>query len=118
MELKDIIGAIVGVFGAIPPYIMAFIAWNKWRKKNPDSTVVKWLREVRRSYPFMLGIFFSLVMVIIFFVPLGKLEITIASPMDNTLVSQNITVEGHANRELSEDEHLYIVVECGGLWWP
>ena len=120
MELKDIIGAIVGVVGAIPSYIMAFIAWDKWRKRSPGSTVVKWLGEVRHSYPFMLGIFFSLVMVVLFVAPFGegKPEITIISPLNNVLVSQNITVEGYANRELSEDEHLYIVVECGGLWWP
>ena len=96
MELKDIILIIIGVVGAIPSYIMAIIAWNKWRKENPGSSMAKWLREIRQSYPFLLGIFFSLVMVMLFLPLYGqwKPEITITSPLDNALVSQEISIKG------------------------
>lgn len=46
------------------------------------------------------------------------LEITITSPLTGTLVSQSITLEGYANRELSGNQHLYIVTDYEGLWWP
>ena len=117
MELSDIIGIIIGVVGAIPSYI---IAWNKWRRRSPSLSMGKWLRETRQSYPFLLGIVFSAVMVMLFVCPFGegKPEITITSPLDNALVFQDITVEGYTTKELSKDAYLYIVIERGGLWWP
>ncbi len=118
MELKDIIGAAVGVFGAIPSYIMAFIAWGKWRKKNSRLPLSKWLRNIQQSYPFLLGILFSVVMVFLFVIPSGNLVLTITSPLNNSPVSQDITVTGYANQKIDGDEHLYVVVEYGGLWWP
>jgi hypothetical protein len=48
----------------------------------------------------------------------GKPEIRITSPLSGISVSQNITVEGYATSELCENQHLYIVVEYGGRWWP
>lgn len=113
METKDIIAIIMGVFGAIPSYIIAF------RKSKPyRRTLSKYLRDARQSYPFFLGIFFTIVMIVLFVWPPPPPVITITSPMDNALVPQSITVEGYSNRELSNDEHPYIVVEYGGRWWP
>ena len=113
MEAKDIIATIVGVFGAIPSYIIAF------RKSKPyRPSFSKYLRDVRQSYPFFLGIFFTIAMIVLFVLPQSPPVITITSPMDNALVPQSITVEGYINKELPEDEHLYIVVEYGGRWWP
>lgn len=115
MDAKDIVGIIVGVFGAIPSYVTAWILYNK---EEPKPPFVKWLREVRRSYPFLLGIFFSIAMIVLFAWPPPGPEITITSPMDNASVPREITVEGYATRELPKGQHLYIVVEYGGRWWP
>jgi hypothetical protein len=45
-------------------------------------------------------------------------EITITSPINNALIPMEITVKGYAKTNLPSDEHLYIVVEYGGMWWP
>ena len=49
---------------------------------------------------------------------LPPLELTITYPPSDALVSQTITLEGYANTELGEDQHMYIVVEYEGSWWP
>jgi len=110
----NMIGIILGVFGAIPSYVKALTEYSKISPKPP---FVKWLREVRRSYPFFLGILFTIAMIVLFVWQPG-LEITITSPMDNASVPREITVEGYATRELPKGQHLYIVVEYGGRWWP
>jgi hypothetical protein len=113
MEAKDMIAIIMGVFGAIPSYIIAL------RKSKPyRPTFSKYLRDARQSYPFFLGIFFTIVMIVLFVWPPPPSVITITSPMGNALVLQSVTVEGYSTRELSKDEHPYIVVEYGGRWWP
>jgi hypothetical protein len=115
MDTKDIVGIILGVFGAIPSYV---IAWTAYSKRRPRPPFGKWLREVRRSYPFLIGVLFSIAMIVLFASPSPGPEITITSPMDNASVPREITVEGYATRELPKGQHLYIVVEYGGRWWP
>jgi len=46
------------------------------------------------------------------------LVIGLTYPQDGSSVSQETTVKGYATRELSSEQHLYIVVEYGELWWP
>lgn len=46
------------------------------------------------------------------------LVIDLTYPQDGSSVSQETTVKGYATRELSSEQHLYIVVEHGELWWP
>lgn len=46
------------------------------------------------------------------------LVIDLTYPQDGSYISQETTVKGYATRELSSDQHLYVVVEHGGLWWP
>jgi len=120
MDITEIIGIILGVFGAVPSYVIAWIEYKKWVKENPNyPSLSKWLREIQRSYPFLLGIFFTMTMIALFVLPPSpEPEIIITSPSDNDLVPQEITVEGYANEELRKNQHLYIVVEYGGQWWP
>lgn len=51
-----------------------------------------------------------------FTTPRSEIEITF--PLDGALVAQEITVKGYATAELCEEQHLYIMVEYGGRWWP
>ena len=46
------------------------------------------------------------------------LVIDLNYPQDGSAISQETTVKGYATRELSSEQHLYIVVEHGELWWP
>lgn len=48
----------------------------------------------------------------------GKLAINLTYPEDGLSIPLEVTVEGYATEELSSEQHLYIVVEYGGLWWP
>ncbi len=45
-------------------------------------------------------------------------EVKITSPIIDAVIPMEITVEGYSNVELPKDQHLYIVVEYGGMWWP
>lgn len=45
-------------------------------------------------------------------------KIVITSPFDHGSVFQETDVEGYADKGLSNNQHLYIVVEMGQLWWP
>lgn len=120
MDKEIIIGIIVAVLGAIPSYITAWLKYIDWVKKNPDHpSFAKWLRQTRWSYPFLLGILFTIAMIGLFVLSSSQeLEIIITSPSDNDLVPQEITVEGYANKKLRNNQHLYIIVEYGGQWWP
>jgi hypothetical protein len=46
------------------------------------------------------------------------LVIDLIYPQDGSYISQVTTVKGYATKELSSEQHLYIVVEHGELWWP
>jgi|GEM_PF-4334929 len=46
-----------------------------------------------------------------------KPEIRFTSPSGDASVVQEITVKGYATSELGS-QHLYVVVEHGGRWWP
>ena len=46
------------------------------------------------------------------------LEISITYPEDGSATPIETTVKGYTSRELSSEQHLYIVVEIGGRWWP
>ncbi len=87
------------------------------------GTSVRWL-----SPPVIVCIIFGLTTVGLWVIPPllegeesplpSQCVIEITSPTNKSLVLQEIVVEGYATVELSEDEHLYIVVEWGELWWP
>jgi hypothetical protein len=44
--------------------------------------------------------------------------INLTYPQDGSSVPQEVTVSGYATREFGSEQHLYIVVEYEGLWWP
>jgi len=70
MDIVDIIGIILGVFGAIPSFVKAWQKYIGWVKGNPDhSSFTKWLRQIQQSYPFLLGILFTIAMVALFVLP-------------------------------------------------
>lgn len=47
-----------------------------------------------------------------------KAEVKITSPLNNALITPEISVKGYSTKELGKNQHLYIVVEYGGRWWP
>ena len=123
-EIIKIIGIVVGIFSAIPSYFGAWKRYKNWLKKNPKGSLSKWLREIRQSYLFFLGIFFTILMIGLFIILLLPVQGPepesggITTPQNGALVPLEITVEGYVNSELPESQHLYIVVEYGGRWWP
>ena len=121
MNIETIIRIIIGVFGAIPAYVKAWMEYRKWVKKNPNHpSMRRWLREIRQSYIFWLGILLTIAIIVVPFIVTDREPpaITITVPSDNARVPQEITVEGYANKELPENQYLYIVIEYGGRWWP
>ncbi len=50
--------------------------------------------------------------------PGPTVEVKITSPLNNALVPPEISVKGYSTTELNKNQHLYLVVEYGGLWWP
>ncbi len=120
MNIETIIRIIIGVFGAIPAYVIAWIKYREWVRRNPNHpSMRRWLREIRQSYIFWLGILFTIAIIVVPFIVNDNelLAITITVPSDNDSVPQEFTVEGYANKELPENQYLYIVIEYGGLWW-
>ena len=105
--------------------------WHNWLSvalgilgiPNLASRWIPILQSRQRLFT-SLGFILALLAIIFAATPLPEscinnpIEIKITSPLNDALIPMEITVEGYATTELKEDEHLYIVVEYGGMWWP
>jgi hypothetical protein len=106
MKWYDILGVVLGIF-AIP------------------GLASNWIPIMKKNYKLftILGFILAILAIIFAVVPFPdgqptRPEIKIASPLNDASVPLEITVRGYTAADLSSNEHLYIVVEYGGVWWP
>lgn len=118
MSIETKIQIAIAVFGAIPSYIVAWVAYKKSMKRTAPKPTPIWSNLWR--YIFVIGILFTIAVIA---VPIisdksESLEVTISAPADNFSVSQEVFVEGYTTKNLTDDQYLYIIIEHGGRWWP
>ncbi|MHB8105472.1 MAG: hypothetical protein ACYDG5_08050, partial [Dehalococcoidales bacterium] len=85
----------------------------------------KWVPLLQPKQKFFISLGFILAILAIIFAVIpfpGPInpppEIKITSPLNDAVIPMEISVKGYSTTELPNDEHLYIVVEYGGMWWP
>jgi hypothetical protein len=80
----------------------------------------EWIKK-KKTLAIILNVFICGVVIVMILLLIND-GIIITSPPDGALVPQNITVEGYTTLELTDNQHLYIVVErvveYGEYWWP
>ncbi len=80
---------------------------------------IKKYPHIIKKYLFLcIGVVLIAGAITIRFYPDGHLDVKITSPQDNAKIQMYVTIEGNTSRGLSKDEHLYIMVEYGEVWWP
>ena len=115
----DIIAAIIsGIFTIITPFIVYWLNRKKGKSVGPKP---QWRKRI---VVILLMVVWSVSLVGFgaslnaLLSPPEPLEIIIISPLPDALVTPETNVKGYATTELPENQHLYIVVEYGGRWWP
>lgn len=116
------IGAIMSGIGAL---ILAFVqVWlaRKREKEKPRA------RQGRGRFPSLDHPWVLIFCVVLALTSIGlvtgprmvgtTLAIHLTYPEDGSSVPLEITAKGYATGELNSKQHLYIVVEYGGRWWP
>ena len=79
----------------------------------------KKLANLKYSPLLLLSVVLACTAIALVIIPrVNPLGIGLTYPQDGSYISQETTVKGYATKELSPDQHLYVVVEHGGLWWP
>jgi hypothetical protein len=104
--------------------------WHNWLSValgilSIPNLASKWIPFLRMNQKFFvsLGFILALLAIILAVIPFPQSdnlqpEIKITSPLNDAPIPMEINVRGYATAELPKDEHLYIVVEYGGMWWP
>jgi hypothetical protein len=121
------IGAIMSGVAAL---ILAFVEVRRLKpkkeeeekKEKPEAEPSKEkLTNLKQRWVLLLCVILTVTTICLFTIPrvIGKtLVIELTYPQDGSSISQETTVKGYATKELSSDQHLYIVVGYGELWWP
>lgn len=91
------------------------------KEKPEEEPSREKLANLKQRWVLLLCVLFALTSILLVTIPrvINKpLVIDLTYPQDGSSISQETTVKGYATRELSSEQHLYIVVEHGELWWP
>ncbi len=122
------IGAILSGVAALIPAILAcleFIRRRDTRKKSQEEPSAIQQKGIvprfRYAWIALVAILLAVTSIALVTVPrvfTPTVEISITYPEDGSAIPIEATIRGYASRELSSEEHLYIVVEHGGRWWP
>lgn len=91
------------------------------KEKPKEGTSKKKLANLKHNWPLVACVLLTITCLGFVIIPeiINKpLVIDLTYPKDGSSISQETTVKGYATKELSSEQHLYIVVEYGGLWWP
>lgn len=91
------------------------------KEKPEEEPSREKLANLKQRWVLLLCVLFALTSILLVTIPrvINKpLVIDLTYPQDGSSISQETTVKGYATRELSSEQHLYIVVEHGDLWWP
>ena len=121
------IGAIFSGVAALIPAVLACLEFAKKRVTKKSEEEIGARRRngtaLRLRYVWLSvsAVFLAITSIGLVSVPrvlTPTLEINITYPEDGSATPIETAVSGYASRELSSEQHLYIVVEYGGRWWP
>lgn len=128
-KMNTDIGAIISGVAAL---ILAFVEVQRLKRekegedkkeKPEEGPSKKKLAGLKHHWPLVACVLLTITCLCFVIIPriidIGKpLVIDLTYPKDGSFISQETTVKGYATKELNSEQHLYIVVEYGGLWWP
>ena len=90
------IAALLSAVTSISGLILGWLSFIKQRGKD-GGTFKQWLRQIKESYPFILGIALGITAMVFTFVEIGEPTLNITHPEDTTSVSFVTAVSGSSS---------------------
>ncbi len=120
MNIENIGGYMSGIAGLVIAFVEV-LKYMETKKKSPGKHKDWWTPKKPHFWLTALSVILVLAAVGILIISNSgdeTLSIKITAPEDGSSIPLEFTVEGYTNNKIPLEQHLYVVIEYGGLWWP